>query len=571
MSELLSIREVLFKPRAFEKVATALEAMEEDVADIYKREGLAGLEKIPGVGKGIAERIEEYLKTGHVKDHDALKKKMPVDVRGLTAIEGVGPKTIKILYQKLKIKNVRELEHAARRGRLRGLPHFGKKFEDKILKSIEFHKKSGGRSLLGDVRPLAEEIKKRLLAARGVKKVESAGSLRRMRETIGDLDLLAVAEHPAEAMKAFVGMPEVVRIYAQGKTKSLVRLSAGIDADLRVIPMASFGAALQYFTGNKDHNVALRKIAIKRGYKLNEYGLWRGKKRAAGKDEEEIYKKLGMDWIAPEMRLNSGEIEAAARHKLPKLIGYGDLRGDLQTQTNWTDGDNSLEEMAEEAERLGLEYIAITDHTKSLAMTGGSDEKKLLRQVKAIALLNAKLQRRGKKIRVLSGAEVNILKDGSLDIEDRVLSRLDVVGTAVHSHFNLSEKEQTARVIRAMENPHVDIIFHPTGRIINERAAISLDMEKIFAAAKRTGTILEIDAYPSRLDLKVENIRRAKASGVKFSISSDAHATSHMRFLEYGLGQARAGWCERSDIINTLPLQKFLAFMKKPKHKRFSR
>ncbi len=563
------MQEVPFRPRAFEKVASALEELEEDVADIYKRAGLAGLERIPGVGKGIAERIEEYLKTGRIKDYLALKKKMPVDVRGLTAIEGIGPKTIKILYQKLNIKNVRELERAARDGKLRALPRLGQKFEEKILKSIAFRKKSGGRFLLGEVRPLAEGIKKRLLALRGVERVEFAGSLRRMQETIGDLDMLAVSARPAEVMDLFVGMSEVVHVYAKGKTKSMVRLSAGIDADLRVIPKESFGAALQYFTGNKDHNVALRKIAIKRGFKLNEYGLWRGKRQIAGQDEKDIYQKLGLDWMPPEIRLNLGELEAAAKHKLPKLVGYGDLRGDLQTQTDWTDGADSLEDMAEEAERLGLEYILITDHTKSLAMTHGSDEKKLLRQIKAIAALNEKLQKRGNKIRVLSGAEVNILKDGHLDIEDRVLSELDVVGAAVHSHFHLAEAEQTARVIRVMENPHVDIIFHPTGRIINEREAISLNMEKIFAEAKRTGTILEIDAYPSRLDLKGENIRRARELGIKFSISSDAHATAHMRFLAYGLGQARAAWCGKRDIINTLPLKKFLELMKKPKSKRF--
>lgn len=571
MAEILSMQEVPFRPRAFEKVASTLEDLEEDVADIYKRAGIAGLERIPGVGKGIAERIEEYLKTGRIKDYDALKKKMPVDVRGLTSIEGVGPKTIKVLYQKLKIKNVRELERAARRGLLRDLPRLGQKFEEKILKSIAFRKKSGGRFLLGEVRPLAEGIKKRLLAFRGVEKVEFAGSLRRMQETVGDLDMLAVSDRPVEVMDLFVGMPEVVHVYAKGKTKSMVRLNSGIDADLRVIPKESFGAALQYFTGNKDHNVALRKIAIKRGFKLNEYGLWHGPRQVAGKDEEEIYKKLGLDWMAPEIRLNSGEIEAAAKHKLPKLVGYSDLCGDLQTQTDWTDGADSIENMSEEAERLGLEYILITDHTKSLAMTHGSDEKKLLRQIKAIALLNKKLRKRGKKIRVLSGAEVNILKDGSLDIEDRVLSALDVVGAAVHSHFHLAEAEQTARVIRAMENPYVDIIFHPTGRIINEREAIALNLDKIFAAARHTGTVLEIDAYPSRLDLKCENIRRARESGIKFSVSSDAHATAHMRFLEYGLGQARAAWCEKGDIINTMPLKQFLELMKKPKNKRFRR
>jgi len=339
----------------------------------------------------------------------------------------------------------------------------------------------------------------------------------------------------------------------------MVRLKTGIDADLIVLPKKSFGAALQYFTGSKDHNVEVRKLAVKKGWSLNEHGLTKGKKVIASETEKEIYKKLGMPQVPPpEIRLNKGEIEAALASKLPHLIEYGDLKGDLQIQTSWTDGKNSIEEMAREAERLGYEYIAITDHTRSLAMTGGADEKKLLRQIAEID----KVQKKFKKVKILKGAEVNIMKDGSLDINDETLEKLDVVGAAVHSLFNLSKAEQTERIIKAMENPNVDILFHPTGRVINKRKPYDVDMEKIIKAAKRTGTILEIDGHPWRLDLKDEHIRMAREAGVKMIIDTDAHSVPEMSYLEYGIAQARRGWCEKKDIINTLPLKEFLKALK---------
>ncbi|KKU16781.1 MAG: polymerase X family protein, partial [Candidatus Giovannonibacteria bacterium GW2011_GWB1_45_9b] len=349
---------------------------------------------------------------------------------------------------------------------------------------------------------------------------------------------------------------------AKGETKILVRLRSGIDADLRIVPKESFGAALQYFTGSKDHNVEVRKIAIKKGYKLNEYGLFKGKKNIAAEFEEKIYKKLGMDLPPSEIRLNLGEIEAALRGKLPRLIGYGDLKGDLQLQTTWTDGKHTIEEMAREAEKIGHEYIAITDHTRSLAMTGGADEKKLERQMAEIDKINAKLKNQKSKLTVLKGAEVNIMKDGSLDIDNKTLEKLDVVGAAVHSLFNLSREEQTARIVKTMENPNVDILFHPTGRVINKRKPYDIDMEKLIKTAKRTGTILEIDGHPWRLDLKDEHIRMAREAGVKMVIDTDAHSIYEMSYLEYGVAQARRGWCEKKDIINTLPLKEFLKALK---------
>src|SRR3989344_2786300 len=375
LSELYEMKNVPFKPRALERASETIDSLTEDVIDIYKEGGIKALENIPGVGRGIAERIEEYLKAGRIKEYENMKKKFPVDIAGLSSIEGVGPKLINLLYTRLKIRTVLDLEKAAEAGKLKGLPRMGAKLEAKILKGIEFKHEGGGRFALGEVLPMAREIKTRLLKVRGVETVEVAGSIRRRPETIGDLDFLAISEHPAAAAEFFARMPEVSHVYGHGETKVLVRLKSGIDADLIILPKKSFGAALQYFTGSKDHNVEVRKLAIKKGWSLNEHGLTRGKKMIASETEKEIYEKLGMDFIEPEMRTNRGEIEAALAHNLPKLIGYGDLRGDLQVQTSWTDGKNSIEEMAREAEKFGHEYIAITDHTKFLAMTGGSDKK----------------------------------------------------------------------------------------------------------------------------------------------------------------------------------------------------
>jgi DNA polymerase (family 10) len=391
-----------------------------------------------------------------------------------------------------------------------------------------------------------------------VKKVEMAGSVRRMKETIGDADFLAVSDEPSKVMGYFVSMPEVVYVHVKGDTKSMVRLDSGIDCDLRIVPEESFGAALQYFTGNKQHNIELRTIALHKEWKLNEYGLFEGERQIAGKSEEQIYEKLGMKWIPPELRENRGEIEAAQNDKLPELIAYDSLKGDLQIQTSWTDGHNSIVEMAEEARRSGLEYIVITDHTRTLAMAHGLDEERLERQGKEIEKINQTL----KGIRVLRGAEVNILKDGSLDVQDYALAKLDVVGAAVHSHFDLPRKEQTVRIVSAMRNPNVDILFHPTGRVLKQREAYNVDIEEIIHVAKETNTILEIDAFPDRLDLSDEYIKLAIENGCKLSIDSDAHATSQIHFLKFGIAQARRGWAKSGDIVNTLPLEKFLDSLK---------
>ncbi|MCL5006731.1 MAG: PHP domain-containing protein, partial [Patescibacteria group bacterium] len=435
--------------------------------------------------------------------------------------------------------------------------------EEKILAGLEFVGSSKGRFPLGEVLPLSESIKERLEKMPEVKKIVVAGSLRRRKETIGDIDILAISSKPKPVMDEFVSLGGVAKIMAHGETKSSVKLKNGIDVDLRVVKEVSYGAALNYFTGSKDHNVALREIAVKRGWKLNEYGLFDKKERQiAGKTEEELYKALGLRYIDPELRENTGEIEAAKKNRLPRLVGYDDLKGDLQVQTNWTDGTASIEDMALQAASLGLEYIAITDHTKHLAMTHGLDEKRLAEQGKEIDRVNAKLEKRKAKLRVLKGVECDVLKDGGLDLKDEALARLDVVGVAIHSHFNLPVAEQTARMKKAMSNSNADIVFHPTGRLLGKRAPYEIDMDEIIRHAKKTGTIMEIDSFPDRLDMKDEYIRKCVAAGVKMAIDSDGHAPAHLSLLSYGISQARRGWAEKSDIINTRSLKEMLKTLK---------
>ncbi len=553
------MQEEPFKPRAYEKAGDSVSELSDSVVSIYKANGIKGIENIPGVGKSIAQTIEEFLLTGKSSHYAELQKAVPVNLKELSAIEGLGPKSIKKLYLALKIKDLATLEKAVNAHKVSKLEGFGTKAEQNILKSIEFLKKSGGRFTLGEALPFAEKIKEKLLEVAGVETVVIAGSTRRGKETVGDLDILAIVKDSKKIMKEFVSMQAVAKVVANGETKSSIKLKNGLDVDLRVVPRNSYGSALNYFTGSKMHNIGLRKLAIKKGYKLNEYGLYRGLKQIAGKTEEEIYSALGLQYVEPEIRENTGEIESAMIGKLPKLIGYKDLQGDLQVQTDWTDGAHSIEQMAKVAISRGLKYIAITDHTKRLAMTGGLDDKKILKQMAEIDKLNKKF---AGKIRILKGSECDILKDGSMDLSDKTLSRLEVVGGAVHSNFNLSGKEQTARICRAMENKNVDIIFHPTGRVIKRREAYAVDAEALIRKAKETGTILEIDAYPDRLDLKDDYIRRCVNSGVKLSIDSDAHSSEHFDFLKFGITQARRGWAKKSDIINTRDVEGMLGMLK---------
>ena len=555
----LDMEDVPFKPRAYEKAALAIESHDQPLEEVYRQGGVKALRAIPGIGASMADKLEELIKTGRCTLHEQYQAHMPVDLAALTAIEGVGPKAVRVLFEQLAVRTVDDLEAAARAGKVRGLPHFGERSEQKILNALAFAQTSGIRQPLAAMRPLVEQIAHTLAGVPGVDQVAIAGSIRRRKETIGDADLLAVARKPGAVMQAFVGLPQVARVLGQGDTKSSVKLAAGLQVDLRVVPAESFGAALCYFTGSKAHNVALRQLAIKRGYKLNEYGLFRGTRRLAGRTEEEIYARLGLAYVPPELREDQGEIDAARAGTLPRLIEADALRGDLQTQTDWTDGADSIEAMVQAAKALGLEYVAITDHTRSLAMTRGSDEAKLRKQMAEIERINGRVA----GIRILKGAEVNIKKDGTLDIDDETLAALDVVGVAVHSHFNLPRAEMTARIIRAMRNPHADILFHPTGRVIQKREPYDVDMDAIIAAAGETGTVLELDAYPDRLDLKDEHVRKAIRAGVPLVIDSDAHSVKQLAFpRQYGIDQARRGWATAADVLNTRPVDAFLAALK---------
>ncbi|OGY59708.1 MAG: DNA polymerase III [Candidatus Colwellbacteria bacterium RIFCSPLOWO2_01_FULL_48_10] len=563
ISEYLGMESEPFKPRAYEKAAEAIESLSDSAEAAYSSGGIDALKKIPGVGESIAEKIEEFIETGKIKYYAELKAKTPVELSELRRIEGLGPRKIKALYDKLGIKNLKDLDKAIAAGKIRDLEGFGEKSEIKFKKGLEFVSSAGNRMPVAYAVPLVEEIRARLLKVKGVKTVVAAGSYRRRRETIGDIDLLVISNESKRVTDCFTSMPEVAQILASGETKSSVKLKTGMDVDLRVVPDESYGAALNYFTGSKDHNVALREIAIGFGLKLNEYGLYKGSKLVAGKTEEDIYNTLKLSYIPPELRENTGEIELARKGKLPEILQYGDVLGDLQVQTNWTDGAHSILQMAEAAMKLGRKYIAITDHTKSLGVANGLDEKRLREQMREIDAMNVHLSQAGHDFRVLKGTECDILKDGRLDLPDSLLAELDVVGVSVHSNFNLSREEQTKRVKRAMANPHADIFFHPTGRLIGKREGYQVDIDEIIRHAKATATVLEINAFPERSDLSDQNIRKCVDLGVKMSIDSDAHHMDHLSFIEYGISQARRGWATKRDIINAWPFEKMFRFLKK--------
>ena len=556
----LDMDDVQFKPRAYEKAAKSIEALEEDVELVYQRGGVKALMEIPGVGRNIAEKIEELIRTGKLQYYEDLKKEVPVDLESLVWNTGSGAQKMKILWQRLGVRNIDDLEKAVRDRKLRSIEGFQEKTEQNILKGIAFARQGKGRYILGLTLPLIRDMEERLKGRPEVKNVLVAGSVRRMKETIGDADFLVASDRPMITMDYFVSMPEVVDVIGKGETKSSVRLKTGMEVDVRVLPEDSFGAGLQYFTGSKDHNVALRRIAQRKGWKLSEYGLFRGSKRIAGRTEEDVYEKLGLQWIPPELRENKGEVEAAMKHRLPKLIELKDLKGDLQVHSNWTDGSNSIKEMADEAKKIGLEYIVISDHSKTLGMTGGLDEEKLLKQGKEIDRLNEKSD----GVRILKGVELNILKDGSVDISDDVLREMDLVGAAVHSNLNLGKEEMTNRILRAMENPNVDMLYHPTAREIQKREPVQLDMEKVMEAAKETGTVLDVDSYPDRLDLRDEYIRKATEKGVRVGISSDSHSTVGFHFLGLGVAQARRGWATATNIVNTRSADELLGMRRTP-------
>jgi len=588
MEEVEDDSNIVFKIRSYKRASDVIANLSLNVEEVYATHGLKGIMQIPSIGKAIALKIEEYLTTGKIQYLEELKSKTDIDIDGFYGLEGIGPKTIKIVYDKLGIRDLSGLEKAASEGKLRSIRGFSEKKEEVILKKIQQFKKGRNRYLLGEVYPLIKQIETRLLKFNGVKNAVVAGSFRRMKETVGDIDFVVASNDVEKVMDYFVSMPEIDEVLGKGSTKTFVRLNNRMDADLLVVPEESFGSALQYFTGSKEHGVAMRKIALAKGLHLNEWGIFdNSQHRIAGSTEEEVYQTLDLEWIPPEMRENLGEVELAKKggKGLPKLIEYNDLKGDLQVHSNSTDGTMSIEEMALAAnEKFGLQYIVITDHTKSLKLTNGLDEKQLLNQANRIAEVNDRIrqvldkterQRRNEldsspttprtkanNFRILSGAEVNIMRNGSLDIANNVLDKLDIVGAAIHSNFSQPIEVQTDRLIKAARNPSVDIIFHPTGRRINKREGYPVNIEKLVDIATDTNTILEIDAHYDRLDLKDEYVRMAIQKGVKLVIDSDAHHPVHFAFLTFGIGQARRGWAEKSSILNTMPVDELLRCLK---------
>ena len=546
-----------FRITAYRRAARALEEMGEDIAAVIAR-GPKEVLKIHGIGRGTAEKIQEFLERGTCTYYEELRASLPTGITTLMSVPEVGPKTALMLNEKLGIGTIDELEQAATEGRVRTLPRMGAKTEENIIRGIALIRRTKERQPIGRVLPLAQEIFDALRALKEVKEVALAGSLRRMRDTIGDIDLVATSDRPERVMDTFAGLPRVKQVLAKGPTKSSVLLDSGVQADVRVVDRASFGAALQYFTGSKDHNVKVRERAVRQGLKINEYGVFRVKddKRLAGRTEEEVYKVIGLPWIPPEIRENQGEVELAEKGKLPRLIALEDIRGDLQMHTRWSDGSEPVEQMAKAAKERGYEYIAITDHSQSLKFVGGVTVEELCANVKTCQKVSDKIG-----IAVLMGTECDVLPDGRLDYPDEVLADLDVVVGSVHTRLKMSRDEMTARLIRAMEHPHVDIIGHPTGRLLGQREAYEVDMERLVDAAARTGTVLEINASPDRLDLNDVHARLARERGVTLVISTDAHSRYELRFMEYGIGVARRAWLEPKDVLNTLSLKELRAHL----------
>lgn len=559
-AELADILEILgenpYRVQAYRRASQIVENLTEDVVDLARKEGL---EKIPGIGASIAQKIKEIVATGKLKQHEELKTKVPVGLLEMLQVPGMGPKKVLLVYKNLGVDNIQELEEAAKGGKLRNLPGMGEKTEQNILRGIQLLRSARGRLPLGIALPAANKIVSELRELPQVERITTVGSLRRMRETIGDIDILITSPDPEPVMRRFVSLPMVKEVLAHGTTKSSVIIDAGTQVDLRVVPPESFGAAQQYFTGSKDHNIRLRELAIKKGLKINEYGVFRGdtEERVAGENEKEVYASLDIPWIPPELRENWGEIEAALEGRLPQLLELSDIRGDLHVHTKWTDGGHTVEEMAFKAKELGYEYLGICDHSKAMAFVHGLDEKRLLEQVREIKVLNERL----KGIRILTGIEADILPDGSLDLAEEVLEQVDIVVASVHGRFKMPEAEMTKRIIRAMRKRCVDVIGHPTGRIIGEREPYEVDMDRLLEAAAETKTALEINAFPERLDLRDIHARGAKERGVMLAINTDAHNMFQLEWMVFGVAIARRGWLERRDVLNAKPLDEILEWL----------
>ena len=541
-----------FRIRSYRHASQTIEACREDIASRVRNQ--QDLTELDGIGESMAQKLQEIVREGDCREHRQLLEQIPAGLLDFLKIPGLGPKKAGLIYKELHISTLSQLEQAATAGKLRLLPGMGQKTEEKILHGLEVLKKMAGRVLWIEAEVEAQAIRQALEACPQVQKLEIAGSYRRKRDSIGDLDFLVIGSPAEPIMQSFVGMPEVKEILASGETKSAVRLDSGLQADLRVVPQASYGAALQYFTGSQAHNIALRERAKRMGFKINEYGVFQEPEgaRCPAETEEEVYKILGLAWIPPELRENRGEIERAMSGSLPVLIELSDIRGDLHNHTKASDGSCSLEELLLWGDCLGYEYLAVTDHSKSLTVANGLDERRLRMQMEQIDRLNS-AKNKIHRVHLLKGCEVDIKADGSLDLDEDLLSELDLVIAAIHSHMSMAQDEMTERIITALAHPCVHILAHPTGRILMHRESFALDMDRIFSAAARYGVALELNAYPARLDLNDLHCRTATEKGVSVAINSDSHAIDHFHFMRYGIFQARRGWLEKRNVLNSLP------------------
>ncbi len=542
-----------FRVRAYKEGARVVENHGESLAALAGEPG--ALEALPGIGKGIAQHIRDLVADGHTETLDELEKKYPGEIVGFTELQGLGPKRVKTLFDALGIRTRAALEKAAKAGELRDLPGFGEKVEQNVLKALATASQWSGRMLLASAWPLAHALAERVRALEGVKRVELAGSFRRRRESVGDLDVLVCGGDAAQVMRAFTRHESVADVLGHGDTKSSVRLTSGLQADLRVVPEASFGAALLYFTGSKEHNIELRRLAIDKGLSLNEYGLTKGERVVAARTEEDVYRALGLAWIPPELREMRGEIELAREDRLPKLVELEDLRADLHMHTTRSDGRDSIDAMVEAALAHGYEYVAITEHSKALAMANGFDAARVRKSVGEIEAA----RKRHARIRILHGLEVDILGDGELDLDDETLGLLDWVIVSIHSRFEMTAEAATARALRAVSNPMVHAFGHPTGRMIGSRQPVPFDVARVAEEAAVRGVAMEINASPERLDLSDVNARIAREKGCRFVIDTDAHAIGQLDNLRFGVFQARRAGLTKADVLNALPWEKFHA------------
>ena len=561
----------LFRIHAYRNAARTIESLSQPIARLLKEGKDLKKLKLPGIGKGMAEHIEEIVKTGTLAALNELRKKVPGAVGELLEVEGLGPKRTKLLYERLGIGSIKELEQAIESGRVESLAGFGKKSVEKIRQAIQNLAKRPKRFRLLDADQLVRPLIEHLRSGGGIEDLEVAGSYRRRMETVGDIDILVASDKAKTVMQRFQAYPEVERVIAAGTTRGTIILRSGLQVDLRVLPRRSYGAALHYFTGSKAHNIAVRTLGVERGLRISEYGIFRVPKakkaeevgveageRIGGAKEEDVFRAVDMDWVPPELRENRGEIQAAQKHKLPNLIALEDIRGDLHLHSKWTDGNSTILEMVRACKERDYQYCAITDHSKALRVAGGLTAEEFARQRDEIEQARTKI--RG--ITVFTGCEVDILPDGSLDLPDGVLDQLDVIVAAVHSKMDMNQSDMTQRVLKALAHPAVDILAHPTGRLINEREPFAIDLEQIFHAAKEHNVAVELNAQPDRLDLNDLHLFRAREIGVKIGINTDAHSAEQLRFLKYGIDQARRGWLEKRHVINTMTRAQLQSWLK---------